>query len=289
MERFLLLAPALILFTTIVVTLVVFAGLSAAGRTPRLSSVKHNQLFGAFFGRYIAWLLGPIERALLGRVSPNAVTTVSLLMCALTGVAAALGKLPAAVWLYAFAGILDVLDGRLARLQNKQTASGALFDSVSDRWGELFALTGYAWYLHDSPWMLAAVLVLGSSMMVSYTRARAESLNIKLTGGVMQRAERVTLCALGTLIAAWCNVDADSAATVTTIVGGTLLLCGVASTATALGRWVHAFRELSKRDHEALAAQPADDSAPHPLQAPLSAQPITSSHAYKASSAITGA
>jgi len=63
-------------------------------------------------------------------------------MCALTGAGLGLGHLPGAVWLYAFAGILDVLDGRLARVGNQQSAAGALFDSVSDRWGELFAFAG---------------------------------------------------------------------------------------------------------------------------------------------------
>ena len=285
MERFLLLAPAVVLFATCVVTLVVFAGLSAAGRTPRLEEVKHNQLFGPFFGRYIAWMLGPIERLLIGRVSPNAITAASLAMCALAGLCAGLGRLPGAVWLYAGAGILDVLDGRLARLSNKQTAAGALFDSVSDRWGELFALAGYAWYVHDSAWLFAALLAAGSSQMVSYTRARGESLGLKLTGGLMQRAERVTLVAFGTLVAAWVGIDADSADTVQSIVGVSLLVCGVASTGTALGRWVHAFRELSKRDAAAPGQAPADDSAPVPLQSPSLAAP----HAYKASSAITGA
>ena len=83
-------------------------------------------------------------------------------MCAATGVAAGLGHLGAAVWLYAFAGILDVLDGRLARLANRQTAAGALFDSVSDRWGELFVFTGYAWYLHETPWLLAVIGAIGA-------------------------------------------------------------------------------------------------------------------------------
>src|SRR5687767_9952083 len=102
--------------------LVVYCGLYAIGRLPQIGGVKHNQLFGPFMAGYLVWMMGPLERALLGRVSPNAVTAVSLAMCALTGIAAGVGELAAAVWLFALAGIFDVLDGRLARLAGKQTA-----------------------------------------------------------------------------------------------------------------------------------------------------------------------
>ncbi len=136
MVRFYLLAPALALAVTFVVAFIVYAALCVAGRPPAVRAVKHNELFGPFFAGFLVWIISPAERLLVGRVSPNAVTAVSLLMCAVTGFAAALGHLPGAVWLYAFAGILDVLDGRLARHAGQQTAAGALFDSVSDRWGD---------------------------------------------------------------------------------------------------------------------------------------------------------
>jgi phosphatidylglycerophosphate synthase len=208
--------------------------------------VKHNQLLGPFFARFLVWLISPLERLLIGRVSPNAITATSLLLCGITGAAVALGHLPGAVWLYAFAGILDVLDGRLARLANQQTSSGALFDSVSDRWGELLMFTGYVWFLHDSPWLLAVMAAVGGSMMVSYTRARAEGLGIDLAGGVMQRAERIVLVVAGTLIAAWYGGDPETASLVEPILGVTMLICGVASTATALGRWLVAYRALAR-------------------------------------------
>jgi CDP-diacylglycerol---glycerol-3-phosphate 3-phosphatidyltransferase len=244
-DRFYLLAPALFLMATMVLALVVYGGLIAMGRPPQLKAVKHNELLGPFWSGYLVWFMSPLERLLLGRVSPNAITAVSLLMCAATGVAAGLGQLGWAIWLFVFAGILDVLDGRIARLEGKQTKAGALFDSVSDRWGEMFAFAGYAWFMHDSPWMLAVIGALGSSMMVSYTRARAEGLGMALSGGMMQRAERILLTTGGTLIAAWIGGDA-----VMPILGATMLLCTLTATATAINRWIHAFRELSKRDVE---------------------------------------
>jgi phosphatidylglycerophosphate synthase len=239
----------MLLLATLCLAFVVYCALCVAGRSPVIEDVKHNLVFGPFFARFLVWLIGPLERLLIGRVSPNAITLSSLVLCAITGAAAALGHLPGAVWLYAFAGILDVLDGRLARLSNQQTPAGALFDSVSDRWGELFVFAGYVWFLHDSPWLLAVMGAIGGSMMVSYTRARAEGLGVGLAGGIMQRAERIVLVAGGTLIAAWCGGDLDTAALVEPIIGVTMLICGIASTGTAVHRWVVAYRELARR-HE---------------------------------------
>ena len=79
-------------------------------------------------------------------------------------------------------------------------------------------------------------------MMVSYTRARAEALGVQLAIGWMQRAERIVLVAGGTLIAAWFDSDA--------FLGGTMVLCGVTSGATALYRGWVAYRALApSREH----------------------------------------
>jgi phosphatidylglycerophosphate synthase len=244
-----------------VVAFVVYCGLCAVGRAPQVRGLKHNQLCGPFLARYVVWFIGPVERLLVGRVSPNSITAVSLLMCAGTGVAAGVGALGAAVWLYALGGILDILDGRLARLSGKQTASGALFDSVSDRWGELFVFTGFAWYLRDTAWLLAVMAAIGSSMMVSYTRARAEGLGIELSGGLMQRSERILVVAFGAFFAAWYGASPEHADKVAPILGGAMLLCGAASTATAVNRWIVAYRVLARRDAEHVA-EPAVEAAP---------------------------
>jgi phosphatidylglycerophosphate synthase len=285
-DRFYLLAPALLILAVFGVGCIVYLVLCRTGRAPKLGEVKHNQLFGPFSARLLAWLLSPIERALVGRVSPNWVTALSLVFCALTGVAVGLGDLPRAVWLVAVAGFLDVLDGRIARGMNRQTKSGALFDSVSDRWGELFVFGGFAWLLHDSPWLLAVIAAYGGSMMVSYTRARAEALGVELAIGVMQRAERIVLVALGTLVAAWFGasenrLDLD---VVTPILGGTMLACALLSTSTAVNRWIQAYRVLAAR--EAAAEAVIVQLAPR-TRAPAPARPEASHQSAKV--ATTGA
>lgn len=246
-----MLAPALLLAAAIMAALVVYCGLYAVGRAPKVTAVKHNQLLGPFMAGYLVWMIGPVERRLVGRVSPNMITAVSLVGCMLTGIAAGFGYLAVAVWLYVAAGILDVLDGRIARLDGKQTAAGALFDSVSDRWGELFVFLGYAWYLHETPWLLAVIAAFGASMMVSYTRARAEGLGISISGGLMQRAERIVLVTGGTLLAAWYGGESALPG-----LGSTMLICALASAATAVNRWIVAFRILAQREAEPVALAP---------------------------------
>lgn len=272
MDRFYLLAPALILAASMLAAFLVYCGLYAFGRPPQLAAVKHNQLLGPFMAGFLVWVMGPVERALIGRVSPNLITAGSLVMCGITGLAAGFGMLAAACWLYTLAGILDVLDGRLARVSGKQTAAGALFDSVSDRWGELFVFAGYAWFLRETPWLLAVLGAFGASMMVSYTRARAEGLGIELSGGMMQRAERILLVVGGTFGAAlYGEVEAAPA-----IIGITMLVTAATSTATAVNRWIVAFRVLSKRDEATpvVVAEPPALPLPTPVVASLSASDL---------------
>jgi phosphatidylglycerophosphate synthase len=258
----------MLLLATLCLAFAVYCVLCATGRSPEVGHVKHNQVFGPFFARFLVWMISPLERLLLGRVSPNVITLASLVLCGITGAAVAHGHLPGAVWLYVFAGILDVLDGRIARLSNQQTPSGALLDSVSDRWGELFVFAGYLWFLQDSPWVVAVMAAIGGSMMVSYTRARAEGLGVALSGGVMQRAERIAVVAAGSLVAAWCGGDADTAGLVAPVLGVTMAVCGVAATATAISRWVIAYRALVRRSEGCTTVEAIAPVLPAPAVPP---------------------
>lgn len=273
-DRAYLFGPLIGLIGLAVVTLSVYAGLCAFGRTPVTRGAKHNDLLGPFWGRYAVWVLTPVERLLAGRLSPNQITALSLLASLGTGIAAALGHLITALWLFTASGVLDILDGRIARTMGRQTKSGALFDSVSDRWGELVAMAGYAWYLRDTPWMFAAMAASAGSVMVSYTRARGEGLGLDLHGGIMQRAERVILVCIGTFAAAWVGANPSTAYVSAYIVGGTMSILALTTIWTAIGRWVAAFRELAKQDAarlpvvETKAPSPQSRPAPAPVSPP---------------------
>jgi phosphatidylglycerophosphate synthase len=250
MSRITIITPALFSAAFFVAMLVVFAGLTFAGRAPVPAKLKSNPVFGPFWAGYAIWIFGPLERALIyGRVSPTWVTASSMASCLVAGVAVAFGHLAIGAWMYIIGGILDLLDGRLARAQNLDSRAGALFDSVADRWAELAMFVGYAWFLRDDEgWLLAALGASAGSMMVSYTRARCESLGVDQKGGAMQRAERMILVAVGTLVAAWFGVEADTAYLVEPTLGIALGLCGVLSVGTAIGRWRDGHRALVAKD-----------------------------------------
>ncbi len=244
----------------------VYCVLCATGHTPKIEGVdrrRFTELIGPFLTRYMLWLIQPIERTVLALgVSPNALTAISLALCAVAGCAIATEHLATATWAYALAGVFDILDGRLARATGRQSVAGALFDSVADRWGEIFVFTGCAWYLHDSLWLLSVMAALGGSMMVSYTRARGEGLGLSLDGGTMQRAERIVLVAMGALVAAWLEAAPSSDAWGEPALGIALCAVGAASSITAIGRWIAGYRALAARDAARAPTPPAAPIVP---------------------------
>ena len=95
-----------------------------------------------------------------------------------------------------------MLDGQVARIGGMKSTFGAMYDSVLDRYSELILFLGICYYLVATHYFLSslfAFLAMIGSMMVSYTRARAEGLGIECKGGLMQRPERVVLIALAAI------------------------------------------------------------------------------------------
>lgn len=151
--------------------------------------------------RVRAWyrgLLAPFE-ALLVRsgVSPDTLTYLQLVVSVLAGAAFAKGWTFLGGWLTILAGTLDILDGGVARRGNGATRRGAFVDSVADRWAEFATFVGLAALFREG-WMLFAVaLAAFGSLMVSYTRARAEGLGLELQLGRAQRPERYVILGFG--------------------------------------------------------------------------------------------
>jgi phosphatidylglycerophosphate synthase len=259
MDRLAIVAPALIPAAYMILMFVVYVVRWAIGRPPEVDAFdrrRASEVFGPFLTHYFYWILQPVLRlGVAWRISANTLTFASLVCAAAAGVAIATNHLATAGWLYILAGAFDVLDGRLARATSTQTRAGAFLDSVADRWAELFVLSGFVWFLRDSPWMAAALFAIVGSMMVSYTRARGEGVGLKLDRGAMQRAERIALVAIGTLIAAWIEVGTQEVQYGVHVIGAALLVTGVGSTLTALGRWREGYQRLAHRDALEAAAR----------------------------------
>jgi CDP-diacylglycerol--glycerol-3-phosphate 3-phosphatidyltransferase len=162
------------------------------------------------------------------------------------GIAYAGGDWAIGGWLILLGGAADVLDGRIARARGVVSDAGAFLDSTLDRFAETFAYAGIAVGFAPSRLaVLAAVAALGGSLLVSYTRARGEALGAHFKGGLMQRAERLVLLALASLL------NAPVSAALGWPPGRLLLLVvgfiGVASLATAFHRTVTIARALHER------------------------------------------
>lgn len=134
------------------------------------------------------------------KVRPAVLTWAQLGLSLLAGAAYAAGGIFLGGWLLLGCGVLDLLDGSLARRTAQATRRGAFLDSVIDRYAEFFTFCGLAVFFSGS-WMLWVVAFgLLGSLMVSYTRARAEGLGVECRGGLMQRAERYLLLGVGSFL-----------------------------------------------------------------------------------------
>ncbi|HEX8954108.1 MAG TPA: CDP-alcohol phosphatidyltransferase family protein [Polyangia bacterium] len=157
-----------------------------------VASRPASKLLGRYLRHYIMWVLGPWERALVRwRVTPNALTFASFVVACFSALFFATGNFGAGGWLYLLTGILDILDGRIARATGKVTKGGAFFDSVMDRYAELVVFGGLAIYYRGSWAIYVALVAAVGSVMVSYTRARGEALGVEVNIGTMQRPERL--------------------------------------------------------------------------------------------------
>lgn len=150
---------------------------------------------------------GPVGRRLqqLG-ISADVLTATGLVSAAATAVAIGTGRLHLAIPLLILTGLHDLLDGPVAKASGTASVRGAFFDSVTDRVADALLFGGVAWYLtstHPGHIVLLPFAVLGVSSLVSYQRAKAESLGISAKGGIMERAERMILLGIGLLSAAF--------------------------------------------------------------------------------------
>jgi CDP-diacylglycerol--glycerol-3-phosphate 3-phosphatidyltransferase len=150
----------------------------------------------------------PLMDALVRRrVHPNVITTLGFLVTVGAGACFFFGHMGWGGFLVLLGGVFDILDGYVARGTGLASPFGSFYDSTLDRVSEivvflgLFSLYGGGRPDLGEPWMVYVVaLALGGSLMVSYTRARAEALGLDCKVGMMQRPERVVLLGLAGLL-----------------------------------------------------------------------------------------
>lgn len=186
-------------------------------------------------------------------VTPNQLTLIGLVLQGIVAVVIAAGYLQLAGILLIFFSIFDAFDGTLARMTGQASRFGAFFDATIDRYAESIVLFGLLVYYSGQPdsttqTLLIYVAIVGS-LLVSYTRAKAESLDIPCKEGILTRAERVVLLVVGLLLGTWQPIAAlPDALTVV------LWLLAILSNVTAVQR-VLAVRK-TVREQDAASGQP---------------------------------
>jgi CDP-diacylglycerol--glycerol-3-phosphate 3-phosphatidyltransferase len=154
---------------------------------------------GLFFGKIIQWIVTGLA---LSRVHPNVLTFIGLLINIWAAALFAYGKFVQAGLVVIGAGLFDMVDGRVARETNRVTRFGGFFDSVLDRYSDLALLVGLLVYyasINRFFYVVLTAIVMTGTVLISYTRARAENTIPKCKVGFLERPERVVLIIIGAL------------------------------------------------------------------------------------------
>src|SRR5512146_2560747 len=161
--------------------------------------MTYTRLIGITFG----WVIERIVRMLaLSKIHPNVLTFIGLLINIWAAFWFASGKMFAAGLVVVGASIFDMVDGRVARSTGQVTRFGGFFDSVLDRYSDLVLYIGLLVYyasINRFAYIVLTAIVMMGSVMVSYTRARAENSIPKCKVGFLERPERLVLIMIGAL------------------------------------------------------------------------------------------
>ena len=177
-------------------------GAARRGRDPHEVADRGSFVLGAFVRNWFYWFQGPVDRTALALgLGPLFFNLLGVAFGVLAAVFFALGHLSLAGWAVLLGGWSDVVDGRLARALGVASEQGAFLDSTLDRFAEFAAFVGLAILFQESDLgLILVVTALGGSLLVSYARARGESVGVVCKVGIMQRAERLLLLGFGAIL-----------------------------------------------------------------------------------------
>jgi CDP-diacylglycerol--glycerol-3-phosphate 3-phosphatidyltransferase len=149
--------------------------------------------------RFSSAVFHPLGWVLGRTMSPNFITTLSILAAAAAGYCFAVGRFVLGPWLLFLAGLFDIWDGQVAKMTGRVTTYGSFYDSTADRMADFFFSLGTLYYfasqeVYDVAFMVAGYMMLSS--LISYVKARAEGLGVACNVGLLARPLRLLLFAL---------------------------------------------------------------------------------------------
>jgi CDP-diacylglycerol--glycerol-3-phosphate 3-phosphatidyltransferase len=197
-------------------------------------------VFGTAINRIVRWLA-------LSKIHPNVLTFLGLLINIWAAWLFARGSFTWAGVVVLGAGLFDMVDGRVARATDQVTRFGGFFDSVIDRYSDLALYFGLLYYyanINRFFYIVLTAIVMTGSVMISYTRARAENAIPKCKVGFLERPERVVLIILGALL--------DRMAAV-------LWVIAVLSNLTVIHRMIYTYQEAKRLEDAQLRLAGVED------------------------------
>ena len=204
--------------------------------------MTYTRALGLFFGRIIEKIVGALA---LSRIHPNFLTFLGLVINIWAAFLFSGGRFRAAGYVLIGAGLFDMVDGRVARETNRVTRFGGFFDSVLDRYSDLAVLMGMLVYyasINRFFYIVLTALAMTGSVMVSYSRARAENAIPKCKVGFLERPERVVLLILGAL-----------ANRMAPVIWATAVLANL----TVIHRMIYTYQEAHRLEDAQLRSVPA--------------------------------
>lgn len=196
-----------------------------------------GKFFGAIINRIVRWLA-------LSKIHPNVLTFLGLVINIYAAWLFSQGSLRWAGVVVLGAALFDMVDGRVARETNQVTRFGGFFDSVIDRYSDLALFMGLLVYyasINRFFYIVLTAVVMTGSVMISYTRARAENVIPKCKVGFLERPERVVLIIIGALFLRMAPV---------------LWVIAVLSNVTVIHRMIYTWRETKHLEDAQLRAVP---------------------------------
>jgi CDP-diacylglycerol---glycerol-3-phosphate 3-phosphatidyltransferase len=178
----------------------------------------------------------------LSRINPNVLTFLGLVINMVGAAFLAFGAFRTAGVVIIFAGLFDMVDGRVARATNQVTRFGGFFDSVLDRYSDLALLVGLLVFygtINRPAYVVLTAIVMTATVMISYTRTRAENIIPSCKVGFLERPERIVLLIIGALF--------DRMAPV-------LWVIAVLGNITVIHRMIFTYQEAKRLEHAQLRA-----------------------------------
>ncbi len=185
----------------------------------------------------------------LSRIHPNVLTFLGLVINMVAAYMLAVGQFRWGAAVIIGAGLFDMVDGRVARETNRVTRFGGFFDSVLDRYSDCALLVGLlVWYgsINRPFYVVLTAIAMAASIMISYTRARAETSIPMCKVGFMERPERVVLVIIGALF---------------DVMAPVLWVIAVLGNLTVVHRMIFTWQEAKRLEEAQLKAAPAARAA----------------------------